>query len=395
MNQRLSTIALASALCIAGPAGADPLPSFDADDSGTSVSGLSSGAYMAGQFHVAFSGSLVGAGMVAGGLYDCAEGSVAFALQRCMETNLGDPDPAASLARARGFAARGAIDPLAGLEGDRVYVFTGTEDHTVAPEVVLQVPDFYRLAGVPAGQIALVDDRPAGHAFVTESEGSACGLSETPFLSDCDYDQAGAILTQIYGALAPAGVLAGRLVGFDQSEFLADPTRHGMATTGFLYVPPACEHGGCRVHVVFHGCRQSAELVGDAVTSRAGFNRWADANRLLVLYPQAHETGLNPRSCWDWWGYDDAAYATRSGRQMAAVKAMVDRLQGLTQPVADATCAQFRGMNLGHWRAGRARVCDWWFFCAVGSGERLGLAAGNSTLYEHPAGSFSTASCAA
>ena len=40
---------------------------------GVTVSGISSGAFFAHQFHVAYSGLVKGAGMVAGGLYACAE----------------------------------------------------------------------------------------------------------------------------------------------------------------------------------------------------------------------------------------------------------------------------------------------------------------------------------
>src|SRR5215207_6167257 len=43
------------------------------DASGVTVSGISSGAFFAHQFHVAYSGLVTGAGMVAGGLYACAE----------------------------------------------------------------------------------------------------------------------------------------------------------------------------------------------------------------------------------------------------------------------------------------------------------------------------------
>jgi hypothetical protein len=35
---------------------------------------------------------------------------------------------------------------------------------------------------------------------------------------------------------------------------------------------------------------------------------------------------FNPRGCWDWWGYTGSQYATQAGAQIAAVKAMVDRL---------------------------------------------------------------------
>lgn len=373
------------------------LPALGADLSGTTVSGLSSGAYMAGQFHVAFSEGVAGAAIIAGGPYDCADGSVAFALQRCMETALGVPDPEASLERAAARAAAGEIDPLTGLAGDRIYVFSGTRDETVTPPVVATVADFYRLAGVPDEAIAVVDAVAAGHAFVTEAEGAACGLTGTPFVNDCDYDQAGALLRQLYPSLkGPAAVPQGRLVAVDQAEFLRDPTAHGLALTGFAYVPPSCEAGGCRVHVVFHGCRQTAAMVGDAVTRRVGYNRWADANDLIVLYPQTTATGANPRACWDWWGYDDVRYATRDGRQMAAVNAMVGRLAATEMPPPPADrCARFRATNVAHWQAGRARVCNWWYVCAVGSGETLGFPVGTSTLYEHPAGSFSTAACGA
>ena len=50
-------------------AAADRLPAFTGDPQGTSVSGLSSGAFMAMQYQVAFSSSVKGAGIVAGGPY--------------------------------------------------------------------------------------------------------------------------------------------------------------------------------------------------------------------------------------------------------------------------------------------------------------------------------------
>lgn len=382
-------------LVLAGAAASQPLPSFDADLGRVTVSGLSSGAYMAGQFHVAFSELVDGAGIVAGGPYDCADGTITLALFRCMATTFGAPNPGRLVERAEDRAARGEIDPLAGLAADRVYVFSGTEDETVWPRVAATVDDFYRLAGVPDAAIAVSDTLPAGHAFVTETEGGACAVSEPPFVNDCDEDQAGAILEQLSGPLAPPAARPdGRLIAFDQATFLPAPTTHGMAETGFAYVPTACDGGGCGVHVVFHGCRQTAGLVGDAVTARAGYNRWADSNRLIMLYPQAEASNGNQKGCWDWWGYDDALYATRDGRQVRAVRAMLDRLAGIELPVQAAGCARFEASNLGHWRAGRARVCSVWFFCAVGSGDRLGMAAASTTLFERPGGSFATA-CAA
>jgi poly(3-hydroxybutyrate) depolymerase len=391
----LVLVAIAGAWLPAPAHAAEPLPSFHVDLAQTSVSGLSSGAFMAVQFQVAFSTTVIGAGIVAGGPYDCAEGQLGVALDRCMQTTLGGPDAAHLLARAEALARQGRIDPLSSLAGDRVYVFSGTRDHTVIQPVVDQTVAFYRLAGVPEAQIEYVHDVPAGHAFLTEDRGNACGSSESPFINDCDYDQAGAILKQIYGPLtAPASAPGGRLIEFDQTEFLPDPTSHGMAATGFAYVPASCAaREACRVHVAFPGCNQTVDLIGEAFVTGAGYNRWADSNHLIILYPQTHATAVNPNACWDWWGYDDPDYATKSGRQMAAVRAMLTRLAGGTRP-PPPFCQAYRGTNLGHWWAGRAAVCAYWFFCAIGSGDNLGFAAASSTVYESPKGYFSTEPCA-
>jgi poly(3-hydroxybutyrate) depolymerase len=73
---------LAASAPLAAARAADPLPAFAVDLGQSSVSGLSSGAYMAGQFHVAYSELLVGVGIVAGGPYNCAEGQLPIALNR-------------------------------------------------------------------------------------------------------------------------------------------------------------------------------------------------------------------------------------------------------------------------------------------------------------------------
>ena len=87
----------------------------------------------------------------------------------------------------------------------------------------------------------------------------------------------------------------------------------------------------CRLHIAFHGCRQGADQGGEAFVRDAGYNRWADAHGLVVLYPQARRSLLlpmNPEGCWDWWGYSGARYAVRDGPQVGAVRAMVRALAG-------------------------------------------------------------------
>ena len=98
---------------------ANALPEMRAAPERTSVSGLSSGAFMAVQYGVAFSSSVVGIGVVAGGPYNCSFVNIG-GIQTCMS---GVPIGAASLMAAQGFAALGQIDPVAGLARMKAYVF--------------------------------------------------------------------------------------------------------------------------------------------------------------------------------------------------------------------------------------------------------------------------------
>src|SRR5512143_1502738 len=63
------------------------LPSFKIDESQTSVSGLSSGGFMAVQFEVSYSSIVKGAGVIAGGPYFCAQTDLANATTICSCTN--------------------------------------------------------------------------------------------------------------------------------------------------------------------------------------------------------------------------------------------------------------------------------------------------------------------
>jgi poly(3-hydroxybutyrate) depolymerase len=63
--------------------------------------------------------------------------------------------------------------------------------------------------------------------------------------------------------------------------------------------------------------------VGFDYVYEAGFSGWAD---LVVLFPQAVSSDVNPNGCWDWWGYTGPAYASNIGVQMRAVWSIVQDL---------------------------------------------------------------------
>jgi len=378
------------ALCLSivlmtAPAAADTLPELPAyslDLAQTSVSGISSGAFMAVQFGTAHSAKVIGVAATAGGPYYCAHDSSLLAMRKCMQ---GDPNPLLSALpisdldirrmqdAARDWSRRGWIDDIDNLAYQRIWAFHGYNDGIVKKPVSDALQQWYA-PFVPAAQRFYKDNIRATHGQITAGciagQGNACSLCATvgaAFINVCQdhpatdvYDAAGSALQLFYGPLrrTPREDMRGRLLEFEQTPYIFDrdpllrrdvplrPAEAGMAEKGYLYVPADCADGqACRLHIAFHGCQQYAERIGTAFVDYAGFNEWADANRLIVLYPQAVATNpspllpaglpMNPEGCWDWWGYTfdmarhrNGQYATRDGVQIAAIWRMAQRLGG-------------------------------------------------------------------
>ena len=105
-----------------------------------------------------------------------------------------------------------------------------------------------------------------------------------------------------------------------------------------MYVPAACEtQNMCKLHVFTHGCGMAAHAgpgayaFNDTYARRAGFNGWAEANNIVVLYPQLHygtraNCAAQSGDCWDQGGTTGEAWADKGGQQVKCVKAMIDRL---------------------------------------------------------------------
>src|SRR5207244_12693334 len=114
MSIRRHTVAvllLAAAWFGGGASAADALGRFPVDAAEVSVSGISSGAFMANQLHIAHSAGIIGAGMVAGGLYGCAVDSVTGdGVSALARLAVGPCMAAPTLRRPVGFYARLAGD---------------------------------------------------------------------------------------------------------------------------------------------------------------------------------------------------------------------------------------------------------------------------------------------
>ena len=296
------------------------------------VSGISAGGYMAGQYHVAYADEVSGAAILAAGPWYCARGSLTRALGECLEGEESPPDAVALVAEARAAASAGRIAPLEALAGDRVWLFHGTRDTTVGRAVSDASAQFYG-ALLDDGALRYETGLAAAHGFPTLDEGLACSQAGDPYLNDCDYDAAGALLAHLHGALQPRGrAVAANLIAFDQRRYAVDGAASSFEPFGYVYVPQQCREGrDCRIHIAFHGCRQGTSFVGRAFVSQAGYNAWAESNGIAVLYPQVAKSlvmPLNPQGCWDWWGYTGKNYAWRDGAQLASVRRMVEALRG-------------------------------------------------------------------
>ncbi|MGW4781485.1 extracellular catalytic domain type 2 short-chain-length polyhydroxyalkanoate depolymerase [Streptomyces filamentosus] len=298
------------------------------DIGATYVSGLSSGGFMANQLHVAHSDLFDGAGIFSAGPYDCAQNSLNTALYGCMDTFMARKTPAQLEQLTRDRAAAGKVDPVSGLSGDKVWLFHGTNDTTVKAPVNDDLATYYRDLGA---DVVYDNASASGHAWVSPLGPNSCSSTSSPYINNCGGDPVKAMLTHLMGPVHPASSAAptGRLVQFDQGAYVpgGDPAAISMGAEGFAYVPRSCQDGApCRLMVTFHGCYQYFGLVGNALMDKAYLNEYADTNDLIVLYPQATTMTGNPRGCWDWWGYESADYAQKTGPQITAVLNMARAL---------------------------------------------------------------------
>ena len=346
---RLTLIATALVIAPAfAESAAPPLGAYNADINESSISGISSGAFMAVQFGVAWSSIVKGVGVIAGGPFYCAQGTATDAVLGnlgpeltatgpCMKGPPPDLEPLFD--KTDEWGRRGDIDDPRNIVHQRIYIFAGYNDSIVNPEVGNAAYRFYLhyLGGRDSGSLFFQSAIGAGHSQVTVDYGQPCDKNQGYFIDRCNYDQAGIILHHIYGALNPKnnGVPSGKILPFDQRELTSPepPSSYSMAETGYVYVPDSCAaQQPCRVHIALHGCKQNFDTIQDRYIKHAGYNQWADSNRLIILYPQtivgnpAELEPLNPYGCWDWWGYTNFNYAVKAGRQIATMKAMLDRL---------------------------------------------------------------------
>eukprot|EP00935_MAST-01C_sp_MAST-1C-sp1_P000517 g517.t1 len=240
----------------------------------------------------------------------------------------------------------------------RVYLYRGREDACYNPPSVNHTADFFKGLGATVHFEASI---PSLHSIPTVSDGTPCGTegdysqAKPHGLEACGYDGAGACLQHIYGALAPAVAQQSENVfSFLQAPFNFGPDSPtpwvygaGLDELGYVYAPKRCQKRAttalsseakaqpCKLHIFAHGCgmhykaRGAAGEFGLTYVRRAGFNEWAEANGIVILYPQKYIdcntslgrpcTGSMGDGCWDQDGGTSTNFTDKAGVQEQAI----------------------------------------------------------------------------
>lgn len=297
------------------------------------VSGVSSGAFMAIQHHISFNKDVVGVGAIAGGPFFCAQDKLEIALHVCMTApEFISVSELVGITYSTYLTTR-TIDNPSFTKGDKIWLFSGVNDKKVKPGVVAKTFSYYSELGAVDSDIELRGDIQAAHAMVTDRFGSDCSYFGSPYIDNCNFDAAGAMLQHFFNGTLKPRVKANSnfIFSFPQTKYVDEILVNnissvGLADVGYVYIPKNCQGGKmskCRVHVAYHGCLQAPENINTTFVEHAGYNEWGEANDIVILYPQAASNVFNPEACWDWWGYTGPDYSCRIGSQLSAIGKMV------------------------------------------------------------------------
>ena len=151
------------------------------------VAGISSGGFFGVQMHVAHSAVFKGAAIYAGGVYHCAQDSVVLALAQCGgETVNGQALYQSTLAQSEAYldqqSAAATIDAASNLQGQPVYLWSGTKDSVVNPQETVDLNAEYAHY---AARITLDSTFAAEHGWESPAGEVPCGTAASPFMIAC------------------------------------------------------------------------------------------------------------------------------------------------------------------------------------------------------------------
>ncbi|CAF0812701.1 unnamed protein product [Rotaria sordida] len=279
------------------------------------VSGISSGAAMAVQLHMAYSKEISGCGILAGPPYLCAGNLTG--VTKCMQGPVQNISALGILLALESYASAGKIDSLLNIENDSVYIFSGTKDSVTLPSIVKLNEKIY---SVLDANIKTNYELPATHGFPTNNFGESCDVLNTEnFINNCGFNTAYDVLNHLHGGqlIAPKSnsttPLVGQMIVFRQANFQNPPPSLSVGDISRKW------------------------FIGDTFITKTGYLEVAELNNLIVLFPQVAPTPsfpLNPMGCWDWWGANTPQYAIKIAPQMLSIKQMIETVRLINGAIA-------------------------------------------------------------
>jgi hypothetical protein len=70
----------------------------------------------------------------------------------------------------------------------------------------------------------------------------------------------------------------------------------------------------------------------EGISHHAGFNEWAEANNIVIIYPVMRSWGVAPQTragCWDGYAQTGSDYGLHSGAQISVVRNLIKQVAGV------------------------------------------------------------------
>ena len=123
------------------------LGSYNINPAHVYVAGISSRGFMAVQLHFAYSGTFKGAAIYAGGPDYCAQDSEATAIDDCGGAGLYGSELSPSESYINSNQNTSGMDPVSNINGQHVYLWSGTGDTIVNPKTMNDLETEYQHYG--------------------------------------------------------------------------------------------------------------------------------------------------------------------------------------------------------------------------------------------------------
>ncbi len=289
------------------------------------ISGISSGGFMAVQMATLYPEQISGVGSVAGGFYFCA-GNSYFNSQSCMKNPKNAKLPSIDVV-----LKNSQQKSYLSWQNQRAYIYQGTADAVVNIDMLAQLEKYYvDILKFDVSHVKKVTGT-GNHNFPTNNDHlMSCDQLKNPYIADCDFDLAGDMLSFLIGhQLSIAPPKDENLFIVDQNldrknivnETLVYTPASSLAGYGYLYASDFCLSNPqqCHLHVALHGCDMNdyVSLSLKKFVLQSGFLNYAEKNQMMILFPQTNislfNNPYNPKRCWDWFGSTGLRYATRDG----------------------------------------------------------------------------------